>query len=876
MKFTDALTEPKKFKTKELRVYASTEWLADNKKKYRQVFDRHDTSYIYVELSFYNKLFDREAWDADVQLICFEATQVQTKICNLEFKRKVSSYDPVVYVREGWGNKTLGTFWKKGTYYWEAYINGEKIGTKYFYIEDVGRHRKKNIFESYLQLNNFKLYEGAHDDMIQEERVFLKKFSSEETRYVYVELELKNLLNDRPWYAEIFVKFFNSSHELKGHVVRLQAIRPEDHIFKVTAGWGANTKGSWMAGMYSAEVVFMDQVLASVVFEVGTDFVEGLLPVIKLNEDKPSIYHDYDNLTFDDVFLKLNSLVGLRDIKEKISQHAQYLEFLQIRKSKGFEEKDIIHLHAVFTGNPGTGKTTVARLMGLLYKKMGYLSSGHVIEADRVDLVGEYIGQTAPKVREIIERARGGILFIDEAYALARSSEDTKDFGREVIEILVKEMSSGYHDFVVIVAGYPKEMNQFIQSNPGLRSRFKHFFEFKDYLPQELVEIAGVKAMEKQISFSEESFEILKDIIIQAFRSRDNTFGNARYVDDLLDKAKIQLGLRIMGRKTPEKLGKADLSQVLVSDVIKLFPQKETVIAQIPVDSHLLNEALKELDSLLGMEEIKKHIHEMVDIVRFYKNTQKSVLEKFSLHTVLVGNPGTGKTTVARIMARLYKALGILERGHLVETDRQGLVAGYVGQTAIKTHAKIDEAQGGILFIDEAYALSSHSRPQGDFGHESIQTLLKRMEDDRGKFFVFVAGYPDNMETFLKANPGLNSRFDKTLVFKDYSSQELTEIALKMFGSEGYNVHKKARETLLNYITDLYQNRDKYFGNARKVRQIVHDVIKVQNLRCAALLDSAGRKSNFNMILFEDISMAVSAMDSADIKKPTIGFRRPS
>lgn len=873
MKASSSTSETTNFKIKELRIYSSTEWLAENKKKYRQVFDRYDTAYIYVEVSFYNKLFDASSWEADFQLICYEATTIPKKIGKLDFKKKISKYDPIVYVREGWGHKSVGSFWKKGIYFWEAYINGEKVGTKYFYIEDVGRHASRNIFESYLQLSSLKLYEGAQDDMIQEERVFLKKFSGEETRYVYVEMELKNLRKDVQWYSEVFVKFFNSSKELKGQVVRLQVMKAEDTTVKLTAGWGANTKGSWMPGLYSAEIVFLDQVLASVVFEVGQDFQEGLLPVITPLEQKTIQEDETEYMTFEEVFYNLNKLVGLKEIKEKVAHHAQYLEFLQLRKTRGFEEKDSININAVFTGNPGTGKTTVARMMGLLYKKMGLLASGHVIEADRVDLVGEYIGQTAPKVKEVIERARGGILFIDEAYALARSMEDSKDFGREVIEILVKEMSSGKNDFAVIVAGYPKEMNHFIKSNPGLRSRFKHYFEFKDYLPQDLIEIAKANAKGKEITFSDESFEVLKDIIIQAYRNRDNTFGNARFVEDLLDKAKMQLGLRIMSRKRPSKLSKADLSEVLVSDVVKLYPQRSIETAQIPMDKALLAEALLELDALRGIEEVKKQIHEMVDIVKFYRSTNKKVLEKFSLHTVLVGNPGTGKTTVARILSKLYKALGILERGHLVETDRQGLIAGFVGQTAIKTNEKIDEAQGGVLFIDEAYALSNFNGIQGDFGNEAIQTLLKRMEDDRGRFFVIVAGYPDNMETFLKANPGLKSRFDKTLIFKDYLPSELTEIAINMFEIEGYKVHNKAKEALLDFLTDLFNKRDKYFGNARKVRQMVQDIIKTQNLRCAALLNDKGKKVNYNLILREDLTSVTKSQDISDIQKTTIGFK---
>jgi SpoVK/Ycf46/Vps4 family AAA+-type ATPase len=237
-----------------------------------------------------------------------------------------------------------------------------------------------------------------------------------------------------------------------------------------------------------------------------------------------------------------------------------------------------------------------------------------------------------------------------------------------------------------------------------------------------------------------------------------------------------------------------------------------------------------------------------------------------------VGNPGTGKTTVARILVKIYKALGILERGHIVETDRQGLVAGFVGQTAIKTNEKIEEAIGGVLFIDEAYALSNFNGLQGDFGNEAIQTLLKRMEDLRGKFFVIVAGYPDNMETFLKANPGLSSRFDKTLRFMDYTPDELQQIAIGMLQTDGYKLTPKALVLLSAVMQDIYDKRDKFFGNARTVRKIVTEVVKNQNLRFAAI--SAAERKKGNLIQPEDFATVADIREAELMPKKTIGFRK--
>ncbi len=863
-----------KYKFKELKVYSSTEWLADNKKKYRQVFDRFATTYVYAELSFYNKFFDNAVWEVNVQLKCYQLKSRKKEVCSLEFKRKVSKYDNVVYVREGWGNKKEGAFWKKGTYFWEALIDGEKVASKYFYVEEPDRRTENNRGE-YLKLNAVKLYEGQYDDVDENDRRYLKRFSTEETRYVYADIILNNLNTRLPWHCELFVKFYNQAKELKGQVVRLNNIKKGEEEIRISAGWGSNVKGSWREGNYTVEVVFMDRLLGIVPFDVGEEMEEGI-PALTLPFENKTLTQEETEISsegFEEIMAKLDALIGLEQIKRQVREHALYIQFLKLRKDKGFEERDQINIHSVFSGNPGTGKTTVAKMMGSLYKKMGLLSKGHVTEVDRVDLVGEYIGQTAPKVREVIEKARGGVLFIDEAYSLARANDDSKDFGREVIEILVKEMSNGKGDLAVIVAGYPKEIGYFVDSNPGLKSRFKHFFDFSDYLPQELSLIAEFAAKEKEITLSPDAKVKLDDIIRKAYRDRNKSFGNARFVYQLLDKAKMNLGLRVMGRKKPKQTSVEDLAEIQLGDVLKINVAQKKSLPDIPIDHELLAASLKELDDLIGIENVKKDIRELVDIVGYYGKSGKDVLKKFYLHTVFIGNPGTGKTTVARILTSIYKALGILERGHMVETDRQGLVAGFVGQTAIKTSERIDEAIGGVLFIDEAYALSNFNGMQGDFGNEAIQTILKRMEDQRGEFFVFVAGYPDNMERFLKTNPGLKSRFDKVLKFDDYNATELLAIADKMTIDSGYKMMASAKKILKIHLQELYARKDKYFGNARAVRSVINDIIKNQNLRLSKQTEVS--KRDLKKIIDADVlNISQSATDDDIFVRSSIGFNK--
>src|SRR5688572_9590186 len=868
---TQPTTESKAFKFKELKVYASTEWLADNKKKYRQVYDRLEASYVYAELSFFNKHFDVQSWDVEVTLRCLSMKRAGKELCRLQIRRNVSKYDSVVYIREGWGNKKEGSFWKKGAYCWEAYIDNEKVGSKYFYVEESDT--SINGQPRYLALQSLRLYEGQYDDVGEDDRHYYVAFSSAETRYIYSEVIFQNLQTQDAWQCELFTKFYNEARELKGQVTRLQTIKKGDDKVKVTAGWGSNVKGSWRKGKYTAEIVFMDRLVAVVPFEVGEEFKEGQSQVF-LPDYRPAKFTTDETLpsTLDEVMLDLTAMIGLHEIKKQVFEHAQYLQFLQLRKENGFSERQDINIHSVFVGNPGTGKTTVAGMMGKLYKNMGLLTKGHVHQVDRVDLVGEYIGQTAPKTKDAIEKARGGVLFIDEAYSLARANDDTKDFGREVIEILVKEMSNGQGDMAVIVAGYPKEMKFFLDSNPGLKSRFKIHYHFADYLPQDLSEIAQYACREKEVVMSPDAKKLIDEMIIEAYRNRDRTFGNARFVNDLIEKAKVSLGLRVMRSTSMKDPSRDDLSVILPEDIEYIKTLDALIHPTIPVDEKLLLQALADLNALTGLDAVKKQIQEMVDIVRYHQVTGRSVLNKFYMHTVFIGNPGTGKTTVARILTRIYKALGILERGHMVETDRQGLVAGYVGQTALKTAEKIEEAMGGVLFIDEAYALSNNPGNSHDFGNEVIQTILKRMEDKRGQFFVFAAGYPENMEAFLKANPGLSSRFDKVLRFEDYSPEELNEIAIHMLNSQEMRITPKALEHLTAYFKFLYDYRDKYFGNARSIRQIVQDVIKNQNLRLAK--SAADGKTQTNLITFEDVKDFVKEKNMMNFQRQSIGFKK--
>ncbi|MCL4120834.1 UNVERIFIED_CONTAM: hypothetical protein GTU68_000428 [Idotea baltica] len=261
---------------------------------------------------------------------------------------------------------------------------------------------------------------------------------------------------------------------------------------------------------------------------------------------------------------ELDALVGLERIKKQVKDYAEYLKFIKIRIEKGFDESKGIQMHTIFTGNPGTGKTTVAKKMGKIYNKMGLLSRGHVHEVDRSDLVGEYIGQTAPKVKEAIKKARGGVLFIDEAYAL--SQKGGNDFGSEAIETLLKRMEDENGEFAVIVAGYPDKMKYFLESNPGLKSRFDRLVIFADSKADELMIILEAKLLEKKLHLTEEAKTYMQKYLQYLFNTKDKFFGNGRVVRNIVQDIITAQNLRLSDI-SPSKRSKKALKTVELVDL---------------------------------------------------------------------------------------------------------------------------------------------------------------------------------------------------------------------------------------------------------------------------------------------------------------------
>ena len=548
----------------------------------------------------------------------------------------------------------------------------------------------------------------------------------------------------------------------------------------------------------------------------------------------------------EDILKDLDKYIGMDEVKAAVREIAYAVKNSVERAERGLGEQEKMSMHIILTGNPGTGKTTIARKLGEILAAIGYLDSGHVVEVDRAKMVSPYQGETPKVVDRLCDKAMGGILFVDEAYTLAPVSQagDRDNQGAQALEKLMKRMEDDRGKFVVIAAGYRTEMDNLFRINPGFRSRFNYFLNIEDYTPEQLYEIMLVFAKEKKYLFSEQAEALTKKMITEMYNSRGKDFANGRTMRSLFDQ---------ICKKQAQRLQGESISSMSNEQLMTIEDQDVPYEAPQTVD---YTECLKKLDGLVGLGGVKKEISNLAAFLNLQiKRGETNTFQ--GKHYVFTGNPGTGKTTVARIMADVFKTLGVVSRGQLVEADRAKLVAGYSGQTAIKTNQLVDQAMGGVLFIDEAYTLKSND---GDsFGAEAIDTLLKRLEDDRGKFICIVAGYTDQMHDFIDTNPGLKSRFTQTIHFDDYTPDELTQIFINLAKGKNFTIDEDTEAAIHREFEQLYLRRDKNFGNAREARRIFDGAVERQSQRLVKLMSDPGfQEEDMYKLTKEDLPMAQS------------------
>ena len=539
------------------------------------------------------------------------------------------------------------------------------------------------------------------------------------------------------------------------------------------------------------EASFINEICEDIIYNKFKDFVKD----DNLNsKDLPQIEQ---NNKLEQNLKKLDELVGITEVKYRVKEIMKYIEY-----QKKIGESQTVNLNMIFKGDAGTGKTTVAKLLAELLYDMGAIKTNKVVEVAGKDLIGEHLGQTAPKTQKIIDSAIDGVLFIDEAQTIM-TSKGSADYPSECIATLCNNIDMYKDRLVIIFAGYTKEMNNFKTKNQGLASRIGFEIEFESFTLDELTDIFKLKLEQKEFELEDGAIDKVRNIIQKAKIAKN--FGNARYIDTLFEKVVLTHAMEA----TDE-----NLKLITNDDIIRM---EKTILSK----ERTVDDVLKDLNSLIGLQDIKNIIDGFVSVLEFNKKVDHQ--NDFNLHMIFKGNAGTGKTTVARLIADIYYSLGYIKKNKVTEVQSQDLIGEWLGQTGPKTQAVIDSAIDGVLFIDEAYSLMEHKGSSASYTAECIATLLKAMEDYKGRLIVIFAGYTEEMIQFRDLNPGLKSRIGFELTFSDYSVDELVKIFEKKIKDYKFNLDKDAIPKVRAILEEAKKVEN--FGNGRFVDNMIQKII---------------------------------------------------
>ncbi len=532
---------------------------------------------------------------------------------------------------------------------------------------------------------------------------------------------------------------------------------------------------------------------------------------------------------------RLSSMIGLTRLKRDIKSLVAKVRFDRARAEKGLPAR-AMPLHLAFLGNPGTGKTTVAKILGQIYKEIGLLEKGHVVVEERGTLTGQNWNSETDLTRAAIEASREGILFIDEAYELV--TEHPQDPGRQVVGALLTKMADeSYRNWVVVFAGYTKPMERFLSTNPGLRSRTTCVY-FDDYNGDELIEIADLWMRDNDYELTAAARDLLEMNITEAYASRDEHFGNARYINTLLEKEVLPaMAQRVLdaGLEDDERA----LRTIIESDIPNYHLE------------HGGEAALAELHAMVGLSRLKEKIQEQLNFIRFHnaRRAQNIDTPLPPMHMLFTGNPGTGKTSVAKCLGKIYKSMGVLRHGNVIRITRADVVDTVVGGTEKKMQNILQGARGNILLVDEAY---NFMKVQGsnDDGHRAIEMLLDALGSETCNMIVILAGYTKEMEQLITLNPGLKGRFPHTMEFPDYNEDELYEIAMKEAKTSKLTLSRSAQRALRAVIKRELECKDALFANGRFAVRLVRSTIMT---KMASRLVNETSKRKLSMVKKEDL-----------------------
>jgi SpoVK/Ycf46/Vps4 family AAA+-type ATPase len=514
---------------------------------------------------------------------------------------------------------------------------------------------------------------------------------------------------------------------------------------------------------------------------------------------------------------ELDDCAGIESVKREVGLLVAEAKAARMRRDAGMPVAAWPR-HLVFTGNPGTGKTMVARIIGRMFADIGALSSGHLVEVDRADLIGEYTSESGPKVRRAIERALGGVLCVDDAHNLARADSPRN---AEAIEVLLASLQSHQSDLIVVLTGPDAEVNGLLKGDAELAAFFPKVVRFSDLTADDLVKVFARRAADAHFALHDGVLDKVRTLVQTA--TRGPAFTNARLMSHLLDRAVAMQARRVLEDDVVDE--EESLDELLVEDIPDALTAGGTV--ELPDDP------IADIDRLIGLDAVKREVKLLVAEAKAEQMRRDAgiPIAAPARHMVFTGNPGTAKTTIARLIAAVYAKLGLLSSGHLVEVGRADLVAEYIGQTAPKVRAAVERALGGVLFIDEAYALTP-ADPHRDFGHEAIAEMLKLMEEERADLVVIVAGYEREMARFLEFNPGVAARFPTVLGFPDYSDDELVAIYEFMAAEAGFTLEPGTLDAVRRLLRVAARGHS--FGNARLTRNLLERSIARQAQRITA------------------------------------------